>query len=260
MLNSEGALFTHYTIKDRAVPEAFDGFKIAFISDFHYKSTLREAGLAVIIKQLNESGADIIILGGDYAEGRQRANLTERREANLRELFSYLVKLQAPYGVYAVLGNHDDYHLRNRVIAEINRAGITNLENNGLALSRGSQRLWLAGVADMRFSLPNLPAALAGRRPDDFTILVSHTPDFVEQYDVSAINLVLSGHTHGGQVTFLGWAPFTSSRYRQRYKYGLVPLPSGNGQIIITSGIGTSLLNVRLGPPEEIVIITLRAN
>jgi predicted MPP superfamily phosphohydrolase len=254
LLNKEGVGYIAcYTIADARIPEGFDGVKIVFVSDFHYKSTLKENGLMVIIRQIQQQRPDLVLLGGDYTEGKNGI-------AYVDEFFGQLSVLRPPLGIYGVLGNHDDFNGREQTLRAMRQAGIGILDNQGFWLSKGGGRIRLIGTADLRFSTPDLTEALAGIGSNDFVILVSHQPDIVERYKPALrANLILSGHTHGGQVTYFDYAPKTSSLYGQKYRYGLKELPSG-GRLIITSGIGTSLIGIRFGPPEEIVVVTLRAS
>jgi predicted MPP superfamily phosphohydrolase len=251
-LDKEGVgLVKHYTIVDDSLPIAFDNTRLVFVSDFHYKSTLREAGLGHIINQIMALNADLIILGGDYSASHKHL----LRYGN--QFAQYLAKLSAPLGIYAIMGNHDDFNGADETKQMLAKAQITLLENDNVILNKNGSIINIVGVADKRFNNPNLVKAMQGINPKNFSILLSHQGDFVENMGDVAFNLVLSGHTHAGQVTYFNFAPRTSSRYGQKYRYGLIPLATG-GSLIVTSGLGTSNINVRFGPAEEIVIITLK--
>lgn len=235
-----------YEFTHRDVPNAFDGFRIAFISDLHYKSLFKEKGLESLVRLLNAQHADVLLMGGDYQEGCQY----------VPELFAALAKVKTPMGTYGVMGNNDYERCHDEIIREMQRYGMRPLEHQIDTLRRDGAQIILAGVRNPFDLANNGVSPTLSLSPSDFVILLVHTPDYAEDVSVANSDLVLAGHTHGGQVRILGYAPIIPSHYGSRFLTGL-KYNSAKIPMIVTNGIGTSNKNIRIGAPAEIVIITL---
>jgi predicted MPP superfamily phosphohydrolase len=233
---------------DQDLPEAFDGFRIIFLTDIHYNLYFPRKRLRRLVEQVNGTEPDLILLGGDYVDMSPHY---------IPGLFMELQALQARWGIYGVLGNHD-YTVGGEEVKDwMKRAGITLLENDGKWLHRGKGKIKIAGVADIREAVPDLAPILWDVGDRDFLLLLSHNPDFAEELDTHLVNLVLSGHTHGGQITlFNRWAPLTSSNYGQRYRQGLVA--TSRTKVLISRGIGTVTLPFRFFARPEIWEVVLK--
>lgn len=229
------------------VPGAFDGFRIAFISDLHYKSLFKDKKLDNLVRQLNELHPDVLLMGGDYQEGCEY----------VPELFAALAKVKTPFGTYGVMGNNDYERCHDDIANEMKRRRMHPLEHKLDTLRRGGDEIILAGIRNP-FDLgsngvsPTLPLS-----PKDFVVMLVHTPDYAEDVAITNTDLVLAGHTHGGQVRILGYAPIIPSHYGARFLTGL-KYTTSQVPMIITNGLGTSNKNLRIGAPTEIVMITLR--
>lgn len=242
----------------RHLPAAFGGVTVAFLTDTHHGPFVPLSYLEEVVAATTALRPDLILLGGDYVQRRR----TLYPQGNQRHLIApgvgVLAALRAPLGRFAVLGNHDhktSAMLTRRALAD---AGIVDLTNTGVVLERGGARLHLCGVDDVSTGKPNLPRALRGVGAQDACLLLSHNPDVAERIRDPRVDLILSGHTHGGQVYFPGLgAPFTASRFGQKYRAGLVQGPSA--RVYVSRGIGTIGLPVRWGAPPEVTLITLRA-
>lgn len=236
----------NYNFYHRDVPAAFEGFRIAFISDLHYKSLFKEKGLRSLVRLLNDEHIDALLMGGDYQEGCQY----------VEPLVSSLSQVKTTAGTYAVMGNNDYERCHDLIVREMESHGIRVLEHQLDTLKRGGEQIIIAGIRDPFNLKQNGVSPTLALSPNDFVILLTHTPDYVEDVPVTNTDLALAGHTHGGQVTLFGYAPVLPSHYKQRFRTGLktnsVRIP-----IIITNGIGTSRKKVRLFAPSEVVIITL---
>lgn len=237
----------HYDFTHRDIPESFDGTSIVFASDFHYKSKFRKRRLRGTIKTIARINPDIIMLGGDYKEGCE----------NIDPLFNALGSLRPRYGTYAVMGNND-YELCYAETAEaMRRNGIRLLEHRCDTITNGAGKIIIAGIRNP-FSRENLVSPTLELNDSDFVIMLVHTPDYAQDTDITNTDLVLAGHTHGGQVTWFGLrAPVIPSKYGQRFRTGLKMNDSGT-PIIITNGLGTSRINIRMFAPSEVVWIHLR--
>lgn len=237
-----------YEFAHRDVPVAFDGCRLAFVSDLHYKSLLKEKGLEDITRLLNDLQVDALLIGGDLHEGCQY----------VPAVIAALGGVRTSMGTYAVLGNNDYEACYEDIVNEMKLQGIHLLEHQVDTLKRGNEQILIAGVRDPFNLEQNGKSPTLSLAPDDFVILLTHTPDYAEDVPVTHADLVLAGHTHGGQVTLFGlYAPIVPSHYGQRFLKG-VKTNSVGQPIIITNGIGTSNKNVRLFAPSEVVVITLR--
>lgn len=243
-----------YDIGSPDAPEAFDGYRIAFASDFHLESKFKERQLRGTVKALQALAPDVVMLGGDYQEGCEY----------VAPLFEALAEATPPDGIYAVLGNNDYERCTELIRSAMQEHGIHLLEQAVDTIYKGEQYILVWGANPYAGRYPTARAKrhapsseTIGQR--DFTILLTHTPDYVEDADISAADLALAGHTHGGQVTLFGlYAPITASKYGMRYRSGLKRSPQGV-PIIISNGLGTSRRNIRFCAPTDIVVVTLQS-
>ncbi len=237
-----------YTICSNDLPAAFDGFRIGFASDFHYASKYKERHLLNTVRAMQAQSPDVLLLGGDYQEGCEY----------VAPLFAALAGVNPPYGTYAVLGNNDYERCTDEIRKAMQLHGIRLLEHTLDTLRREGAQIILCGTADPFDLKRNGHSPTAGLKEEDFVILLTHTPDYAEDADISHTDLALAGHTHGGQVTLFGWiVPQTGSKYGKRFLTGLNYNSLGI-PIITTNGLGTSRIKLRTGARSEIVIITLR--
>ena len=229
------------------LPSRFQGLTIAFLSDIHHGPYCSLDYVAGVVRTVASLDADLIILGGDYS-------LRETRF--IAPCLELLGALSAPFGVYAVLGNHDYAHGLRQTHEGLKQAKIVELTNEGVWLSRGPDRLRLAGVDDLWHGQPDAALALADATTGDACILVSHNPDLAETLRDTRVGLMLSGHTHGGQINVPGYgAPLTPSRYGRKYVHGLAEAPCT--QVFTSAGTGMSILPVRVNCRPEVNLITL---
>jgi uncharacterized protein len=230
------------------LPKVFDGTQIAFLTDLHHGPFTSLDYIASVVRTTLALQPDVIILGGDYSH---------RETRYISPCLDVLSALKAPLGVFAVLGNHDHWLGERETKDGLAAAKITELTNGGEWISRGSERFRLAGVDDLWTGRVNVKSALGNTKPDDACLMISHNPDLAETLREPRVGLMLSGHTHGGQVVFPGGAPFVPSRYGQKYLRGFVEAPATD--VYISRGLGTSGLPIRVGSRPEINLITLSA-
>lgn len=236
----------HHQIYLRRLPRELDGFRIVQLSDLHHSPFTSREQLERAIETANSLKPDIVALTGDYvSKERQYA-------APCAEL---LGALSPRHGVYAVLGNHDHW-TDAALITDLFRAeGITVLVNQGMRFEKNGAAFWLAGVDDTMVGLEDLPLALAGSSEQEFKLLLAHNPIILRKAARAGVDLVLSGHTHGGQVS-LRSERNASGRPRRRLLKGLAR--RGETQIYVTRGLGTVVLPVRFGCPPEVSLLELR--
>jgi uncharacterized protein len=201
------------------------------------------------VEAVNQLRPDAVMLTGDYVS----------RDAALAEPCAQaLGALQAPAGVYAVLGNHDHWTDAGEVERALAAQSLTVLRNDAVPIERGGARLWIAGVDDVRQRRADLDRALRLVPADQAAILLAHEPDYADLAAQHPIDLQLSGHSHGGQVRLpiLG-APFLPYLGR-KYPRGLYRL--GALQLYTNRGLGVVAPPVRFNCPPEITLLTLRVS
>jgi len=226
---------------------------VALLADVHHGPFVPLAYVRHIVAMTNALEPDVVALAGDYVY---------RHASYIAPGIEELGKLKAALGRFAVLGNHDnrDYHgcqnfqpLSRTALAD---AKLPDLTNTGVWLERSRTRLRICGVGDLWTEQQDLDAALGDATKRDATILLSHNPDLVETIRDRRVGLVLSGHTHGGQVIVPGFgAPIVPSQYGQKYLYGLVQGPCC--RVFVTRGAGTITPPVRFLCRPEVALITL---
>lgn len=237
-----------YTFEHAQVPETFNGFRIAFISDTHYPSKFKRKHLHSLVRALRDLRPDLLLLGGDYHEGCEY----------VEELFAELAKATPPYGIDAVLGNHDYARCTDEVRTAMKHHGIRLLEHRNDTIRKGENFIIVSGVRTPFDLKTNSISPTTELQEDDFVILLVHTPDYVEDVPVPHTDLALAGHTHGGQISFLRlWTPRTGSKYGTRLLSGRRASSHGL-PVIITNGLGTSHVPLRICAPSEIVVVTLK--
>ncbi|HLA81098.1 MAG TPA: metallophosphoesterase, partial [Thermoleophilia bacterium] len=237
-----------YEYSSPQVPAEFDGTTIILLADIHRGWLLSQDRVHGLVEKVNDLHPNLIALAGDYVSGSSD---------NQASCFTELAGLKAPLGRFAVLGNHDYGEDPLPAINAIEQAGIELLDNSGVWIERNGERIRLGGVSDYREGLPELDPAVAGTVPADLVVLLSHNPDYAETLAGGIVDLMLSGHTHGGQVTFFGlWAPHLPSDYGQKYRTGMVR--NQDTTVIISNGVGTIFPPMRFFARPQIVEITLR--
>jgi predicted MPP superfamily phosphohydrolase len=228
------------------LPKRLDGFRIIHLSDIHHSPFTGLAHIERAIKVANRLRPDMFVLTGDYVS-HERKYIAPVAEA--------LGRLEAEFGTYACLGNHDHWTDPDLVTRRFEDAGIRMLVNEGFRLEAREASFWLAGVDDHMVGKTDLAAALKGSFPDEMKLLLAHNPIIFRQSVRNRVDLTLSGHTHGGQV-----------RIRDAEKKILPRRKLSNGlhgrkdsQIYITRGIGTVVLPIRYQCPPEISLLELRS-
>jgi uncharacterized protein len=240
------------------LPDPFAGFKIVQISDFHFHEYTEAAFVEAVVRRVNDAAPDLVVLTGDFVSSKPLPRSFSRRMAyHCAEVLS---RIECPLR-HAILGNHDVLVGAHAVTDALETHGIPLLINSSVALERDGGRLWLAGIQDALEARPNLAAALpAGRNPDqEPLILLAHEPDFADHAVGRQISLVLSGHTHGGQIRLPFLPPLLLPTMGIKYVEGLFRLPDGM-QLYVNRGIGAVNLPFRFRCPPEITVITLQPN
>lgn len=231
-------------------PAALDGFSIVQLTDLHIGMTVDRAYVADVVAKINAAAPDLIVLTGDMIDGSV---------ADLRDASAPLAALRAPHGVYAVTGNHEYYSGADAWIARFAELGVRTLRNERVVIERAGAAFTLAGVDDHSArSFPghgeDLPRALDGRDPASPVVLLAHQPRQVHRAAKHGVDLVLSGHTHGGQV----W-PWHYLVAAQQGGLLVGRYQMGDTLLYVSRGAGYWGPPVRVGAPAEISRILLRA-
>jgi len=218
-----------------------DGYRIAFMTDFH---RITDEDMAEVVGKLNERNLDLLLLGGDFSmhHSHYQGTVRELSESNATD------------GIFGVEGNHDDYV---RLFNAKEYYGITPLDNSGIPIRDGFH---LAGVHDMWNRNPDVAIAIAESNVDDFVLLLSHHPDVTMRQATDGIDLILSGHTHGGQITFFGY-PFYLLRgnitdYGTRFSRGF-NVSADDVPVFTSNGVGVYYGWPRIFARPEVVIFTM---
>lgn len=232
---------TRETLHVSGLPSALAGLRIGLLTDLHRSDTVPQELLIRAVGLLMTEAPDVVVLGGDYVTWGNRHYVIPAAEA--------LAPLSAPHGVYAVLGNHDD---DRDMPAALTAAGVvvlrdarTRLQIRGETLDIAGIRYWTRRVADIARVVRGASANL---------ILLAHNPLRLVEAAALAVPLVLSGHTHGGQVVLPGIGAVAAREF---------PVIAGRGrrnstEIFVSRGIGTVYIPVRLNCPPEVAILTLK--
>lgn len=233
------------------LPAAHGPLRIVFLTDLHVgcpSVTLDRT--AALVEQANALSPDVILLGGDYVV----QGVVGGRFVAPEDTANVLGALRAPRGVFTVLGNHDWWLDGWRVRKAFEAAGIPVLENEAVVLAEGP-KMWLAGLADEQTRKPDAAATLAGVPEDEPVVVLAHNPATFATVPDRAL-VTLCGHTHGGQVSLPFYGPLVNAtKSPLRWTYGHIV--EGRRNMIVSAGIGTSVLPIRFNMPPEITVVDL---
>lgn len=230
-----------YTLQNKEL----NGLKIAFLTDLHVAPSHLKR-LRKVIDLTNKQKPDIVLLGGDYINGH-RAETT----MSLFVMAQELSQLKAPLGTYAVLGNHDWMIDGTHVVNTFEKAGIDVLMNTNKVIQLPHQKLYIAGTEDDIYRQADIQKALENTELP--RILLIHNPDLFQTL-TQQVTLALAGHNHGGQISIPFWGPIVVSG-KTGLKYAQGFFEENNNKLIISRGIGMSILPIRFNCRPEITLI-----
>lgn len=237
-------------------PARLDGFTIALLSDFHYDPHFSIHPLKAAISMVHTLRPDLIALTGDFVS-MNMLSTTDAAAAALAEPCAELLgQLKAPFGLWAVLGNHDFFSDPVRVTSALQAQGIPVLDNQSVPIERDGARFWLSGVGDVLGGRARLETALQSLPTGEATILLAHEPDYADHVARYPVDLQLSGHTHGGQVRLPFLPPLYLPEMAKKYVAGLYKI--GPLTLYTNRGLGTIGIPVRLNCPPEVTLLTMR--
>jgi predicted MPP superfamily phosphohydrolase len=234
------------SIRSPRIPKAFDGYTILQLSDLHID--MSEDAMAPLAAILREIDYDLCVLTGDY-----RGQTFGPYEATLAGMSRICAELNKP--IYGVLGNHDTI----RMVPGLEQMGVRMLLNENEAVEYNNQRIYFAGVDDAHFyRMDNIEKAASGIPGEAFSILLSHTPEIYQQASHADFDLLLGGHTHGGQICLPGGIPITLDSVLPRYM-GAGPWKYREMIGYTSVGVGSSVVPVRFNCPPEITLHYLQS-
>ncbi len=240
-----GIEVSQHRIRLGGLPEGLRDLRIVQLTDIHHGLYLPLQAVMDAVALANRLEPDIAVLTGDF--------ITYSR-AYIQPVAETLAGLRARLGSYAVLGNHDFRVGADAVTRALRREGIHVLRNQHSVVRVRGQALLLAGVDDLHYGA-DLARAMRGIRSDTATLLLSHQPGILRQAARARVGLVLSGHTHGGQVRLPARAGRDGFAGRRRFQSGLDAM--GSTQIYVSRGIGTVVVPLRYRCPAEIPLFHL---
>lgn len=244
---------TCYQIISETLPNGFDGFKIVQISDYHNRGISK-----ALIKKVSRISPDIIVLTGDLIDSRKR---------DIKEALDLLKGLSELAPCYFVCGNHEkrlSYYEWHTLLAGMKHFGIRILDDEGIFLKRGEEQIFLVGLSDLGTWTSKNEAKRHTKKilenlipSSEYSLLLAHRPELFEVYQASGINLALTGHAHGGQVRLFNRGLFAPHQgFFPKYTSGLYQKEGLS--MVVSRGLGRSLLPLRLNNPPELVEVTLK--
>ncbi|HHZ01452.1 MAG TPA: metallophosphoesterase [Tissierellia bacterium] len=255
---NNGLVTTNYSYKSEKVPDKFDGFKILHISDFHNKNFYGS-----LTNRMKEINPDIIVISGD---------LIDRRKTNLYTTTKFIQEIVKVAPVYYVSGNHEqlsEHYAKLKVI--LNNFNVINMDDFYTKLYRDGSSIGLIGIADPAINADkktylytsnntyarNILNHLTKDLKTEFNILLSHRPELLSVYKEFNIDLVFSGHAHGGQIRipFIGGILSPNQGFFPKLSEGMHK--EGSTSIVVSRGLGNSLFPFRILNRPELIVVTL---
>ena len=244
------------TLTSSDLPADIGQLRMVYLSDIHQGSFFSQSRVNDLVKRVNALNADLVLLGGDYAEDSDGAVA----------FFRALPNIHARYGVYAIMGNHDrtvpESNLQTMQTVMIAK-GITPVVNDVIPVRIGVSNIYIAGIDDVNTGWPDLSGVAARTRTEDYVIFLSHSPEVIPDAHKCAdmngrrgwFDLGLFGHTHGGQIALIGQY-LGIAKVPAQYEQGWIVENRIN--MLISRGVGTSVLPVRIGRRPQIHVITVK--
>lgn len=237
-----------YRIPVPNLPKAFSGFRIVHLTDLHYGFLVPHGLIRSVVARANRIESDLIVCTGDYVHEKKATG-------QIDAVWPLMGELDAPSGVFSVLGNHDHWADTNRSRYWLTQTG-QDLNHRTHSIKRDGSKLWVAGAGDLWEDHRSLDGLLSGIPESDCRIVLGHNPDTADTDFSSRVDLLISGHTHGGQVNipFVG-TPILPVR-NKTYSSGLKSSPRGTN-VFISRGIGWAIYPVRFNCFPEIAVLEL---
>lgn len=244
------------TIESNKINDSFDGFIVAYFSDLHYGNFTGDNQLNKLVEMINSSGVDLVLFGGDLIDHYSSRGISSE---NREKLINKLNEINAPYGKFAVLGNHDidAENSRNDISEILSQGGFSIITNTNVKIYNNKKDyINLIGIDSLSVGHPNIDEAYKGIKENDFNLVITHAPDIFNDLYLIKTDYVLSAHSHGGQI----YLPLINVLYRP---YGCKEYFKGKYNkdgvtLDITNGIGATKYNARLFSDSELVLYKLQ--
>ncbi|WP_077213328.1 metallophosphoesterase [Bacillus dakarensis] len=235
-------------LKIKDLPLSFHGWKMVQFSDVHFGFHYDEEDLRKVIKIINGLNPDILLFTGDLVHtGSVTTGLTPSLLLELKDIRG---------GKWAVIGNHD-IHTKGEIIKLYNQANFEVLENSHRQIVHNDQSLYIAGLEDAMYGIPDIEKALKRLEEHQCILLLAHEPDSAQWISTYPVNAQFSGHSHGGQVRLPFLGPIIKQRMARKYDSGLYFVGESEMPLYVNRGIGTSQLPIRFFCRPEITVFTL---
>lgn len=243
------------TVISNKIPDDLNNMKIALISDIHYNSFMDFERLSGMIDKINAASPDVILFAGDLFDKPDKLAVNE----TTREELIYLLKtLEAPYGKFAVLGesDHASKSLEEAMQNIFYYADFELLNNSSVLLHKdGTHSINLIGIDSQIGGKPDINKAMENIDTNNFTIVLTHAPDLVSSLPLNSIDLVVAGHSHGGQIALPFFGPVLRKDGARKYTHGTTTI--NNTVIMVGNGLGTTDFDIRLFAPPQCIMIRL---
>lgn len=245
------------TLQSADLPRDIGQLRIVYLADIHAGPYFPQGRVKDLVSTINRLNADIVLLGGDYTDD----------STTTIDFFNDLPRINSRYGVYAVMGNHDrtvpESNLQ-RIRTAMISAGVTPLVNEVSRVRIGTGNIYLAGIDDVDNGWPDLSGVSSQVSADDYVIFLSHSPAIIPQAHKATdmdgrhiwFDLGLFGHTHGGQIALVGDL-LGNSNIESRYQEGW--LTENRTPLLITRGVGTTIVPIRIANPPQLHLITVKS-
>jgi len=240
-------LVNTYKIPVPNLPTEFNKIRIVHLTDLHLGFLVPEFLINYVVEKANSLNGDIIVCTGDYIHERNKTN-------HINRVWPILSKLQAKLGVYNVLGNHDHWGNFERSLYWLIKSG-QNIRHSAKSIERQGKRIWIGGAGDLWEDDLGIDLAFRNVPENECKILLAHNPDTADESFKTRIDLIISGHTHGGQVNIPFYGTPILPVKNKKYSSGLIT--SENTTIFINKGIGWAVYPVRFNCSPEIAILQL---
>lgn len=250
-------VISNYNYKNKIIPDEFNGFKIVHISDLHNK--LFGKNQEYILKKINSASPNIILITGD---------LIDRRRYDLETSLIFIEGAMEIAPVYYVSGNHEAWSGQyDNIRVQLIKRGVVVLDDTKVELVKGNKKIGILGLTDPAFltssysdekDTSNLEEHLKLMRDDDiFQILLSHRPDLIELYSRENIDMIFSGHAHGGQIRIpgIGGIVAPDQGFFPKYTSGFHSIKKST--MYVSRGLGNSLVPIRIFNRPELIVVTL---
>lgn len=246
---------THHTISHKKIPKGFSNFKMIQFSDTHIGFQYDLTQFEQLVNEINALNPDIIFFTGDLLDNPNKFN-----EHN--HVISLLQRLKAPFGKFAVYGNHDHGGYGSTIYKNImEQSGFQILLNRSQSINiLDGSKIQIAGIDDAMLGKPSIETSILNVSKDDFTILLSHAPDYADEAALhEQFHLQLSGHSHGGQVQIPFFGALVTPPFAEKYIEGFYEIGNHAPLLLyVNRGVGTTRIPFRFLAKPELTVFTLK--